>query len=282
MKKKIFLVVFGVIIIYGMAFTWALFHENSFVFPYANQNNEKKTSPNLPDSLNLTQKKISLKKNNQNINAWVLPAKGENLNWVIFCHGTETDMSSQAHFQRYKIWHKLNLNVLVFDYLGYGESDGNVSENGMYESAKTAYDYLSDSLDVDEDKILLYGEGLGSTVALDLAQKMNGIGGVILENGVLSTKELFKQSFPLMPVQYFFKTEFDAKQRAMRVYAPKLFFYAKENTNLPNTHAIQLSEMALPMRKLVGLSGDQHSAPRKDALNYQRAISKFMEECEMK
>ena len=282
MKKKIFLVVFGVIIIYGMAFTWALFHENSFVFPYANQNNEKKTSPNLPDSLNLTQKKILLKKNNQNINAWVLPAKGENLNWVIFCHGTETDMSSQAHFQRYKIWHKLNLNVLVFDYLGYGESDGNVSENGMYESAKTAYDYLSDSLDVDEDKILLYGEGLGSTVALDLAQKMNGIGGIIIENGVLSTKELFKQSFPLMPVQHFFKTEFDAKERSMRVYAPKLFFYAKENTNLPNTHAIKLSEMALPMRKLVGLNGDQHTAPRKDALNYQRAISKFMEECEMR
>ncbi len=282
MKKKVILIIFGVLIIYGMAFTWAFLNENSFIFPYSNKNNEKKISLNLPDSLKISQKKFSLKKNNQNLNTWVLPAKGENGNWVIFCHGTETDMSSPAHFQRYKIWHKLNLNVIVFDYFGYGESDGTVSEKGMYESAKIAYDYLLDSLEVEEDKILVYGEGLGGTVALDLAQKTKGIAGIIVENGVLSSKELFKQSFPLMPVQYFFKTEFDAKERAMRVYAPKLFFYAKENTHLPNTHAIQLSEMALPIRKLVGLRGDNHTAPQKDALNYQRAISKFMEECKMR
>jgi pimeloyl-ACP methyl ester carboxylesterase len=80
---------------------------------------------------------------------------------------------------------RLNVNVLAYDYTGYGESDGEPSEEACYADIEAAYDYLVNDRKLEPSQIILYGRSVGSGPATYLASKLSiegvQVGGLVLE-----------------------------------------------------------------------------------------------------
>ena len=66
----------------------------------------------------------------------------------------------------YLLYQECKINILLFDYRGYGKSTGKPSEWGLYIDAQAVYDYVRQRTDLIQEKIIFYGHSLGGAVAL--------------------------------------------------------------------------------------------------------------------
>lgn len=114
------------------------------------------------------------------LHGWWLPApvpKNQRCGTLLFLHGNAGNLGSQAglvaDLTRY------GLDVLVFDYRGYGASQGAATEEGIYRDAAAAYDYLHRARSVPSERILLLGHSLGSAVASELAVRRPAAGMIL-------------------------------------------------------------------------------------------------------
>ncbi len=86
---------------------------------------------------------------------------------VLFLHGNAGNIAGRTDFLR--SLRDLGLTVLALDYRGYGRSDGSPSEAGLMDDARTARRWLAERAKVREADIVLWGESIGTAVAVDLA-----------------------------------------------------------------------------------------------------------------
>lgn len=73
----------------------------------------------------------------------------------------------------YLLFRGCNINILLFDYRGYGRSTGKPSESGFYTDARAVYNYVRSRTDLNQEKIFLFGRSLGGAVAISLGKNNN-------------------------------------------------------------------------------------------------------------
>ena len=101
------------------------------------------------------------------IHGWYAPHE-KPLAVVLFCHGNGGNITNITGVIR-ELHDRVGVAVLVFDYRGYGKSEGNPDEAGVLADARAARAWLADKAGVAENQIVLMGESLGGAVAVDLA-----------------------------------------------------------------------------------------------------------------
>jgi fermentation-respiration switch protein FrsA (DUF1100 family) len=91
--------------------------------------------------------------------AWVMraPVSDTAGPWLLICHGNGGNLSEAGRPEHYVGLRALGLNLLAFDYRGYGESGGEPSEEGLYRDADAAYRYLREVRGVPPGRIVLFG-----------------------------------------------------------------------------------------------------------------------------
>jgi alpha-beta hydrolase superfamily lysophospholipase len=102
------------------------------------------------------------------IHAWHLPPPGRSRWTVLFAHGNAGNVSHRLDRALF-LQSKLGAAVLLFDYRGYGRSEGSPDEEGTYRDARAAHRWLIGEKRAPVDRLVVFGESLGSAVALDLA-----------------------------------------------------------------------------------------------------------------
>lgn len=102
---------------------------------------------------------------------------------ILFSHGNAEDLGTVIY--KLKELHEMGFSVLGYDYRGYGTSAGRPSENAVYRDIDAAYEYLTATLKIPPDQIILYGWSLGGAVAADLASR-RPVAGLILESTFVS------------------------------------------------------------------------------------------------
>ncbi len=225
----------------------------------------------------LAHREVRFRTNTGEINAWVIPAEGSREEWVLVCGGSRDNLSREEYWQRYEILHKLNVNILCFDYPGFGKSQGQASEEELYAAAQEAYFYLINVEQVEESKILLLGIEAGAVAALEVAGKVP-VKALILENPPTSLQDLAKERYPLMPTRFLFRNSFNTLERLNKVYVPKLIIGSESSQHIPAEHSRKVFEEAFEPKKLVMLRGTEEDALESERLSYQRSISNFMSE----
>ena len=148
----------------------------------------------------------------------------------------------------------MGLNLLAFDYRGYGESGGAPSEAGLYRDAEAAYRYLRRELGVPADRIILFGHSLGSAVAIDLASRVPPAG-LIVEGAFTSATDRGQELYPYIPVRWIAASRFNSIGKMPLVTAPKLFLHAVHDEVIPLAHGRRLFEAASPPKRFVELGG---------------------------
>ena len=125
-------------------------------------------------------------KDGTKLSGWFIPAQGKALGTVIHFHGNAQNMS--AHYS-FVSWLPANgFNLFVFDYRGYGKSEGKVSRQGVYEDSVAAVKYIKSRTDIDQNKIILFGQSIGGANALTVAgnNHFDGVVGVATDSAFSS------------------------------------------------------------------------------------------------
>jgi len=127
---------------------------------------------------------------------------------VLYCHGNSgniTDWKDRLTLFR----DQLNAALLVYDYRGYGRSEGLPSEAGLLEDARAARKWLAGRCGVAERDIVLVGHSLSGGVAVDLAAS-DGARGLVLWNTFTSLPDVAQSHVPLLPVRTFMKNRLNS------------------------------------------------------------------------
>lgn len=84
---------------------------------------------------------------------------------------TRSNSSRRRLQNAHLLYRACNINILLFDYRGYGRSTGIPSEAGLYADAQAVYDFVRARADLNQQKIFLFGRSLGGAVALHLGKR---------------------------------------------------------------------------------------------------------------
>jgi uncharacterized protein len=195
--------------------------------------------------------------------------------WLLICHGNAGNLSEFDRPVHYAGLGRLGLNLLAFDYRGYGESGGTPSEPGLYRDAQAAYRYLREKQGIGADRIIVFGHSLGSAVAVDLASRVP-VAGVILDGALTSAVDRGRELYPYIPVRWIAGSRFDSMEKIGRVRVPKLFLHAEGDEVIPLAHGRRLYEAAPQPKTFVQLHGGHGDAFDVDSANYFGSIAKFL------
>lgn len=141
-------------------------------------------------------------KDKVNIHGWFVKANANPAycRTIIFFHGNAGNIGSRLPNIEVLV-KRLNCNVLIIDYRGYGNSEGSPSEAGLKLDAEATLEYALNREDINNNRIFVFGRSLGGAVAAQLAQnKGNQIQGVILENTFTSIADMVDQLMPMVAV----------------------------------------------------------------------------------
>ena len=209
--------------------------------------------------------------------AWIVrapPARRAG-RWLLVCHGNGGNLADGGRPEHYAGLRALGLDVLAFDYRGYGESGGRPSEAGLYRDADAAYRYLRDVLGVPPERIVLFGHSLGSAVAVELATRVPAAG-LVLEGALSSVPDRAQELYPLFPVRWIARSRYASIERIGRVRIPKLFLHARADEVVPMSHSRRLYDAAPPPKMFVPLAGGHSDAFGADSAAYFGAIARFL------
>jgi fermentation-respiration switch protein FrsA (DUF1100 family) len=189
------------------------------------------------------------------LSAWFIPSDLPGAT-ILFSHGNGGNISHRL--EKIKILNGLGLDVLIFDYRGYGGSKGSPSENGLYLDAEAVYDYLVNQKKIPARKIVGYGESLGGAVIVDLAGK-HELGGIIMEGAFTSVRDMAKRYFPLVP-SFVYKTAFDSYEKIKNIGYPKLHIHSTADEVVPFDLGEKLFNNATEPKEFVKLHGGHNDA----------------------
>ncbi len=124
---------------------------------------------------------------------------------LLWCHGNAGNIVHRL--DNLRELYRLGLSVLLFDYRGYGRSEGRPSEDGLYQDAMAAYDYLVVKRRIRPERIILFGRSLGGAVAGEVAAQ-RPIAGLILESTFPSVEAVAKLHYWGLPMHLFLGARF--------------------------------------------------------------------------
>lgn len=191
------------------------------------------------------------------VHGWYLPAASLKHPVVIYCHGKSGNISS--HVPLADFWRRTGCGCVLFDYRGYGQSQGNPSENGLYSDAEAVWAYLM-ALQIDPARIIIHGHSLGAAVAGALAHDHPECGGLILEGAFTSIPAIARRSllWRILSNGYFLRDRFDLAQRMPKIRVPTVIIHGTRDGVVPFAMAQELFALAVDPKYLVPVVGVGH------------------------
>ncbi len=206
------------------------------------------------------------------LNGWYLPATPGKTT-LLFCHGNGGNISNRIpKLQRLT---GLGVNVFIFDYAGYGRSEGRPSEQATYRDTLAAYAYLTEKRGVNPENIVVYGESLGTAMAVELATQKT-LRGMVLESPFTSTIAMGEIMLPWLPVRWIAKYRHDSLSKVPRLNIPLLVMHSPTDEVIPFAMGRALYEAAGGEKIFVELTGGHNDGYELSDADYRGALEKFL------
>jgi hypothetical protein len=169
----------------------------------------------------------------------------------------------------------MRVSVLIFDYRGYGRSEGKPNEAGILADARAARAWLAKRTGVAEKDIVLMGRSLGGSVMVDLASK-DGARGLVLESTFTSIPDVAAVHYPWIPVRMLMRTRLDSLNKIGNYHGPLLMSHGDRDDLVPHSMGRRLFEAANEPKTFVSLAGGGHNDPQPP--EFYRALDRFLDE----
>ena len=171
---------------------------------------------------------------------WFYNKDLEKFKTILFFHGNAGSLENRTN--KLNHFKDLNVNFLIISWRGFSGNKGKPNEMGLYEDAKSAIQWLK-AKSIKEKNIILYGESLGTGVAIEVAQNKN-YAGIILESPFTSMVNVGKKYYPFFPVRFLLKDKFESYRKIKKVSAPVLVLHGKKDKIVPFAMGEKMYEMA--------------------------------------
>jgi fermentation-respiration switch protein FrsA (DUF1100 family) len=180
---------------------------------------------------------------------------------VLFAHGNAGNLSHRAEMLR--ILHdRVGVSVLIFDYRGYGRSDGSPNEEGILDDARAARAWLGNRAHVDPSDIVLLGRSLGGGVMVDLAAR-DGARALVLESAFTSLPDAAAHHYPWAPVRLLMRTRLDSLRKITSYHGPLLQSHGDADEVIPYELGRRLYNAAPGTeKKFLTLPHNRHNDPQ--------------------
>jgi fermentation-respiration switch protein FrsA (DUF1100 family) len=214
-----------------------------------------------PESLGLEHDEVFLDASDgTRVHGWFLPASTSRRppKTVLFCHGNAGNISGRL--DRSLLLHsKLGLDVFLFDYRGFGRSEGRPSEEGTYRDAVAAHRYLVEERRIARERLILLGESLGAAVAIELSLRKDAAA-LVLEAPFTSIADMARVAYPLLtPFASFVRTRYDNLNKISEVALPLLIFHGRRDPTVPFAQGEALFRAAREPKTFVAVENAGHA-----------------------
>lgn len=294
-KQLLITVLTGLVVAYLSTCLLLLLRQRHLIYRPAA---ELSLRPDAPDfSLTYEDVWIPIPDSPDRLHGWWIPAPAEQENFVVlpdepqnilaapkvmlYLCGVGRNMGDYNYLARVSAFRQLGFSVLVFDYRGYGLSEGDFpNESQVYQDSQAAWNYLREERQVPPEQIMIYGESLGGAIALDLALRHPEAGGLVLQSSFTSMTEAIRsnQFFQLFPVDQLLTERFDSLSKVRSLQVPVLFLHGSADSVVPPTMSQQLYDAAPQPKQLFLISEADHvRIYQPGEQSYLKAIQRFVE-----
>lgn len=164
------------------------------------------------------------------LHGWYLPHKDPQ-RWILFLHGNGEDVPRAAE-SMVRVSGRLQADVFVFDYRGYGRSHGRPTESGVLADGEAALMWLCQRAERKPDEIILYGRSLGGAVAVHLAAQ-HGASHLVLERTFTRLTDVAAYHFPWLPVRLAMRNRYPSVDKIAQYSGPLLQSHGTDDVVVP-------------------------------------------------
>ncbi|KAI3914598.1 hypothetical protein MKW92_037865 [Papaver armeniacum] len=206
--------------------------------------------PEVPKRDNVDVLKLKTRRGNEIVAVYFRHPKATAT--LLYSHGNAADLGQM--FELFvELSLRLRINLLGYDYSGYGQSTGKPSESNTYADIEAAYKCVKEQYGAKDEEIILYGQSVGSGPTLDLASHLPNLRAVVLHSPILSGLRV------LYPVKrtYWFDI-YKNIDKILLVSCPVLVIHGTADQVVDCAHGKQLWELSKEKYEPLWVSGGGH------------------------
>ncbi len=245
MKKRIMNVIFWAAVIYMAILTALYINQRNMI--YAPDKSRPARIVNVAIANVITEDGLKLE-------GWYLPAKA-GMPTILYYHGNASNHAGRL--PKVATYINEGYGMLLAGYRGYGGNPGSPSEQGFYKDARAYVKFLKDK-NVPPDKTIIYGESIGTGVAVQMATEYKAAA-MILEAPFSSTVDVAKNVYPFIPVKYLLKDQYRSKEKIGNVHYPILIIHGEKDRLIPFKFGKKLNEAANDPHTFIPLEKAGHN-----------------------
>ena len=192
------------------------------------------------------------------LHGWFIPGRGDDT--LVWFHGNAANISNRV-YNIMLLYQHVGANVFIFDYRGYGRSEGKPSEKGMYSDGEGVLEYLRSREDIDHDRLVLFGRSLGGCIVAELAMA-HRVKAVILESSFTSVDAMARYNRPaiafFIPSRLLIKSRFDSIKKMPLIHSPVMVVHGDKDVTVPIHMGRELFNAANEPKRFYEIKGATH------------------------
>jgi uncharacterized protein len=265
-KKNFFLsITIVILLIYLSVLIYLFFFQRNLLY-HPNENNYS------GDKLKVDIEEVQIKtSDNINLLGWFHKKDINKFKTIVYFHGNAGRLENRIH--KLNHFKDINVNFLIISWRGFSGNSGKPSEQGLYKDGKSAIDWLK-NMGLSEKNIILYGESLGTGIAIQIAQNKK-FAGLILETPFTSMIDAAKNVYPYIPVGLLLKDRYENDKKIKNINIPVLVMHGEEDQIVPFKMGKKIYEIANQPKYSYFTKYDNHMMEYDEKLVF--ALSSFMQ-----
>ena len=246
--KYLYLIFSSIIIAYLVLLFFIYFYQRNLLY-HPSENNYQ------GDKIQFDYEEIFIKVDEEiKLKSWIIEKDFKKYKTLVIFHGNAGHLSNRIY--KLNELYKLDINILLISWRGFSGNKGSPTEQNLYKDAEAAIKWLNEK-NINNNQIILYGESLGSGVAVEIGMK-NNFNSMILESPFTSIENSAKIYYPYLPVKLILKDRYDSISKIKKVKFPILVMHGEKDDITPFFMGKELFEEANSPKDSYFTKSDDH------------------------
>ena len=265
--KYLFITLSSIVVAYLVVLVFIYFYQRNLLY-HPSENNYQN------DEIKFEYEEVNIEVENEiKLKSWLINKDLKKLKTLLIFHGNAGDLSNRIY--KLNELNKLEINILLISWRGFSGNKGSPTEKNLYKDAEAAIKWLNKK-NVNNNQIILYGESLGTGIAVEMAKK-NDFNSIILESPFTSIENSAKIYYPYLPVKYLLKDRYDTISKIKMVESPIMIMHGEKDDVVPFSMGKELFEKANSPKQSYFTPDDDHMMEFNSSLlkNIKDFIEKY-------
>ena len=208
------------------------------------------------------------------LHGWYAPCNGSS-RVILLLHGNTGNISDCI--SSISLFAKLGYSSFVFDYRGYGQSEGHTDEQGTYRDAEAAWEWLLRERQYAPQQVVILGRSLGASISSWLASRHRPAA-VVLESTFTSLPDIAAETHRLIPARLMTRFEYNTLSNIRQIHSPILIVHGRDDIVIPYHHGRRLYAAANEPKAFLDIDGNHAEGFLFSGQGYIKGLQAFLDQ----